>query len=142
VAKRFAVAEETMNLRLSNRHHIRENKEGSGVAVPLLRKKVPEMTKIPVLCRFRQEDGVWNGTAEDLAVAVFGPTFEETQKNLSDAILCHLEALQELKQIEPTIDYLQRRARECNVTLEDMPNNRPVMRMNATLFDNQVAMTV
>ncbi len=131
-----------MNPGSSKQHHICESEERSSGAVPLFHKRATQMIKIPVLCRFRQEDGVWNGIAEDLAVAVFGNTFEEAQKNLSDAILCHLEALQELKQIDQTIKYLQRRARECNVSVEDMPDNRPILRMEATLFDNQVAMTV
>ena len=111
-------------------------------AVPHFHKEANQMIRIPVLCKFWHEDGVWNGAAQDLAVAVFGTTFEEAQKNLSDAIFCHLEALQELNKIEPTIEYLQQRARDFNVSIEEIPSNRPIMRMDATLFDNQVAMTV
>lgn len=131
-----------MNPKDSSRHQMDCSEERSSVAVPVFHKKAPQVTKIPVLCKLWQEDGVWNGAAQDLAVAVFGPTFEEAQKNLSDAILCHLEALQELNQIEQTIAYLQRRARDFNVSVEDIPNNRPLMRMDATLLDKQVAMTV
>lgn len=111
-----------------------------GGDVSLLRKKSHQTIKIPVLCKFWREDDVWNGAAQDLAVAAFGDTFEDAQKNLSDAILCHLEALQELHQIEPTITYLQQRTRDYNLSGDEIPNNRPILRMDATLHDNEVAM--
>jgi predicted RNase H-like HicB family nuclease len=120
--------------------NVLRSEERSNPAVP--HKAANQMIKIPVLCKFWHEDGVWNGAAQDLAIAVFGYTFEEAQKNLSDAIFCHLEALQELNKIEHTIEYLKQRARDFNVSVEEIPSNRPIMRMDATFFDNQVAMTV
>jgi len=67
---------------------------------------------IPILCRFRQDDDVWNAVCEDLPVAVFGETFEEAQENLKDALLAHLEVLAELGRIEGVIEELQRRAKD------------------------------
>lgn len=131
-----------MNPKCSEQHLIAPREERSSVAVPLFQKKTSEVTKIPVLCKFWQEDGVWNGEAQDLAVAVFGDTFEDAQRHLSDAIICHLEALQELKQLKQTIAYLQQRARDFNVSAEEIPSNRPFLRMDATFHDNQLSMTV
>jgi len=51
-----------------------------------------EQTSLPVLCRFWNEDGVWNGSAEDVAVAVFGQTLEEAINNLRAAVQNHFEA--------------------------------------------------
>ncbi len=51
---------------------------------------------ISILCRFWSEDGVWNGLAKDLPVAAFGQTFEEARRNLSDALLSHLQSASEL----------------------------------------------
>ena len=40
-------------------------------------EKRPSVSQeMPVLCKFWQEDGVWNGSAQDLPVAVFGETIE------------------------------------------------------------------
>lgn len=110
--------------------------------MPRSYKRTPAAIKIPVLCKFWQEDHVWNGAAQDLAVAAFGKTFKEARRNLSDAIICHLQALQELKQLKPTIEYLQQRARDFNVSAEEIPSNRPLLRMDAIWHDNQLAMTV
>ena len=60
-----------------------------------LRKKesAEVVVQVPVLCRIWEEQGVFNGIAEDLPVAVFGKTHEEAQSYLRDAIISHLEAL-------------------------------------------------
>ena len=110
--------------------------------MPVVNKKASQVIKIPVMCKFWHEDGVWNGATQDLAIAVFGKTFEEAQQNLADAIVCHLEALQELKQLKHTIEYLQQRARDFNVSADELPSNRPILRMDATLLNNHVAMAV
>lgn len=62
---------------------------------------------VPLLCRFWEEDGVWNGIAEDAAVAVFGETFEEARRNLRDAIECHLEAAVENGELKSIVDRLR-----------------------------------
>src|SRR5208337_5472379 len=53
-----------------------------------------DQKQIPVLCEFWEEDGVFNGVATQLPVAVFGKTHEEAVSNLTDAIIAHLEARQ------------------------------------------------
>jgi predicted RNase H-like HicB family nuclease len=73
--------------------------------VAFLRGKTsPEIVvEIPVLCRVWEEQGVFNGIAEDLPVAVFGKTHEEAQSNLRDAIISHLEALGELHKLQRAV---------------------------------------
>lgn len=66
---------------------------------------------IPVLCKFWEEDGVWNGIANDLPVAVFGKTFEQTRSNLLDAIISHLEAVYEGGDIERLLEELREKGR-------------------------------
>ncbi len=68
--------------------------------------------KVPVLCKFWMEDGVWNGSAHDLPVAVFGKTIEEAKQNLCDAIISHFQALEKLGQVDEVICELQRLTRE------------------------------
>lgn len=110
--------------------------------MPMFRKRALEVIKIPVLCKFWQEDGVWNGAAQDIAVAAFGNSFEEANKNLSEAVVCHLEALRELNQLHQTIEYLQRRARDFYVSADEIPSNSPLLRMDATLHDGELTMSV
>ena len=68
--------------------------------------------KVPVLCRFWQEDGVWNGSAHDLPIAVCGDSLKEAQSNLDDAIISHLNSLERLGRIDPVINELMRLADE------------------------------
>ena len=74
--------------------------------------KKPGKVKVPVLCKFWQEDGVWNGSAHDLPIAVFGYSLEEAQSNLCTAIISHLKALEKLGRIDPVIEHLLRLADE------------------------------
>lgn len=64
--------------------------------------------RVTVLVGFWQEDGVWNASALDLPVAVFGTTFEEARAHFEDAIVSHFETLCELGRIEKTIKHLKR----------------------------------
>jgi predicted RNase H-like HicB family nuclease len=73
--------------------------------------EVPERG-VPVLCKFFQEDGVWNAHAEHLPVAVFGNTLEEAQKNLGDAIVTYMQSLAEVGRIQEVITMLIRRAED------------------------------
>jgi predicted RNase H-like HicB family nuclease len=59
---------------------------------------------IPILCRFWEEDGVWNAAAHDLPVAVFGKTLQQAKKHLNDALMAHFEALHELGKAQATIE--------------------------------------
>ena len=73
------------------------------------RKKVSD---VPILVRFWQEDGVWNASALDISVAVFGNSFEEARSNFEEALARHFEVLQEMKQLPQTIRILQRAAKD------------------------------
>lgn len=59
-----------------------------------------------VLVRFWREDDVWNASALDIPVAVFGDSFEEAQRNFEDALRAHFETLIEAKQDKKIIDRL------------------------------------
>ena len=107
--------------------------------MPLRKKKSRDVSiEIPVLCKFWQEDHVWNGVAEDLPVAIFGRTFEEAQDNMRDAVLTHLDALQQLDQLVDTMKLLRKRSRERSLSELDLPLNQTFMRMSATLYDNRL----
>jgi predicted RNase H-like HicB family nuclease len=67
---------------------------------------------IPILVRFWQEDGVWNASAMDISVAVFGYTFEEARRNFEEALARHFEVLCEMNQIDRTIKILSKAAKD------------------------------
>jgi predicted RNase H-like HicB family nuclease len=94
--------------------------------------------EIPILARLWQEENVWNGEAVDLPIAVFGDTFEETVKNLHDAVISHLEALQEIGKLEDTAHILRACARTRRVSLDEMGSNQPFMKFNAGLQNHKV----
>lgn len=54
---------------------------------------------IKVICRYWQEDGVWNGSVKRLPIAVFGQTLEETKANLRAAFRSHMAAMQSIPQV-------------------------------------------
>ena len=45
--------------------------------------------------QYRQEDGQWLGECVDLGTATFADSFEEIQRELNEAILLHLQTLEE-----------------------------------------------
>jgi predicted RNase H-like HicB family nuclease len=106
------------------------------------KETIKQTIEIPILCRFSQEDGVWNGSAEHLPVSVFGDTFEEAQHNLVDAILAHLESVQEQGDIKKTIEHLRSCAKEHCLSIEDMASDQPLMRFNAALQDHRISALV
>lgn len=106
------------------------------------KEKVRETIQIPILCRFSKEDEIWNGSAEDLPVAVYGETFEEAQRNLSDAIIAHLESVQEVGNIKETIEHLRLCAKERRFSLEQMQFDQPLVRFNAALQDHRITALV
>jgi predicted RNase H-like HicB family nuclease len=75
------------------------------MVVAFLRKKKSSeiVVEVPVLCRIWEEQGVFNGIAEDLPVAVFGKTLEEAQSNLRDAVISHFDALRELHKLQAEV---------------------------------------
>ncbi len=103
---------------------------------------VREIVQIPILCRFSKEEGVWNGSAEDLPVAVCGDTFEETQRNLTDAIIAHLESIQEVGNIQATIEHLRACAKERRFSIEEMAYDQPLVRVNAAFQDHRITALV
>jgi len=105
-------------------------------------EKEVQTVQIPILCRFSETDGIWNGSAEDLPVAVFGATFEEAQRNLSDAIIAHLQSLQEVGNIEETIERLRQCAKARRFTIEEMVSDQPLVRFNAALQDHRITALV
>jgi predicted RNase H-like HicB family nuclease len=109
------------------------------VSVQLNREKsAVQATEIPILCRFWLEDGVWNGEAVHLPVAVFGSTLEESMRHLGDALLTHLEAEQQVGTIERTVEYLKICAKENCMTIEEMAPHRFLSRFNAAVQDQRV----
>jgi predicted RNase H-like HicB family nuclease len=96
------------------------------------------VVEIPVLLRFWQDDDCWNGEAVDLPVAVFGKTFEETTRNLHEAVISHLEALQEIGKLNDTVQVLKTCARNHRVSVDEMGMNQPLVRFNAGLQNHQV----
>lgn len=104
--------------------------------------EVRQSVQIPVLCRFSKEDEVWNGSAEDLPVAVCGDTFEQAQCNLFEAIIAHLESIQEVGDIQATIEHLRACAKERRFSIEEMAYDQPLVRFNAALHDHRITALV
>ncbi|MGB8770174.1 MAG: hypothetical protein WCC92_11190 [Candidatus Korobacteraceae bacterium] len=105
-----------------------------------LRKKESAeiVVEVPVLCRIWEEQGVFNGIAEDLPVAVFGKTHEEAQNNLRDAVLSHLEALREIHKLEPVVEHLRSHARESHFSPGELPRDQSFYRFSAAIHDSQI----
>lgn len=103
---------------------------------------VRESVQIPVLCRFSKEEDVWNGSAEDLPVAACGDTFEEAKHNLIDAIIAHLESVQEVGDIQATIEHLRACAKDRRFSIEEMAYDQPLVRFNAALQDHRITALV
>ena len=93
---------------------------------------------VAVLCKFWFEDGVWNAAAADLPVAVFGDTFENAKEHLGQALATHFEALEKVGGLEEAVRHLQQRAREQYFSVAEMPLDRPLVKMEATVHDRRV----
>ena len=79
---------------------------------------------------------MWNAVAEDLPVAAFGQTFEEARRNLSDALLSHLQSASELGQLPETIRHL--RAREHDfLPVDEIPLNSPLLKILIAVKDRE-----
>ena len=91
---------------------------------------------ISILCRFWSEDGVWNGVAEDLPVAAFGQTFEEARRNLSDALLSHLQSASELGKLPEIIRLLQQREHDF-LAVDEIPLNSPLLKILVAMKDRE-----
>jgi predicted RNase H-like HicB family nuclease len=94
---------------------------------------------VPVLCKFWSEDGVWNGIAEDLAVAAFGNTFDEAVANTREAIASHLEAVIDSGQGDEVVRHLQARARDYGfLSLDDLVPSTALLKMLIAIRDHQL----
>ncbi len=93
---------------------------------------------IPVLLRLWREDDVWNGDAAELSVAVFGDSFEEAAKNLHEAVISHLEALEEIGKLDETARVLRAYARAYHPSVEELPSNKVVAKFEVGLQDHRV----
>jgi len=94
-------------------------------------------TLLPVLCRFWQEDGIWNATAAHLAVAAFGDSFEEAQKNLRNAIMAHIECWAEAGKADQLVALLRDQSHE-QLALEEISPDSPLVKMQVGMHDDQV----
>jgi predicted RNase H-like HicB family nuclease len=94
--------------------------------------------EVPVLCRIWEEQGIFNGVAEDLPVAVFGETYEEARQNLRDAVISHLEALRQLQQLNPVVEHLRRQAREGYFSPQEIPRDQSFYRFSAAIHNSRI----
>lgn len=92
---------------------------------------------VPILCKFWSEDGMWNGVAEHIPVAVFGETFEAAKDNLRIAIGAHLETVRELGDLDPTLESLLHDAKDF-FSVQDIPTGLTYARLEARVTDDQV----
>ena len=100
-------------------------------------RKTEDSVAIPILCKFWSEDGVWNGVAETLPVAVFGETFEQAKDNLRDAIAAHLEAVREVGDLDATVEDLLQNAKNF-LSVQDIPTGRTYARIEARVTGDRV----
>lgn len=73
---------------------------------------------VTLVVRFWEEDGVWNGEAEDLPVAAFGDTLEQAMAHLREAVVEHLSAVTSVGLLEETVAQL-RASESVQHSLED-----------------------
>jgi predicted RNase H-like HicB family nuclease len=110
----------------------------------LRKKNAPEtaIVNIPVLCKFWKEDDVWNGAAEHLAVAAFGDTFEEAEKNLYEAVMAHIDCWVEAGKAAEIFSLLRDQARE-RLSVDEICPDAPLVKMQFAMQDDRlVALTV
>src|SRR5262245_38445410 len=100
-------------------------------------RKKEEETVLPVLCKFWQEDGVWNAVAEHLAVAVFGYSFEEAQRNLREAIVAHMECWVEEGKGDELVNLLLSRSHG-QLQVEQLSPDAAVLKMEVGVHDHHV----
>jgi len=95
------------------------------------------VVKVPILCKFWREDDVWNGVAEHLAVAAFGETFEQAEKNLQDAVRAHIVCWIEAGKAAEIFALLREQARE-QLTVEEICPDTPLVKMEIGTQDDRL----
>lgn len=91
-------------------------------------KGTSALNGIPVLCRFWREDGVWNGVAEELPIAVFGKTFETAKENLREAIENYCLVMMDAGQFASLVRRLRSRSRT-SLAIKSMSPGSPLVKM-------------
>lgn len=112
----------------------------SGLSQPKnAEEELVRQIEVPILCRFWCEDEVWNGSAQDLPVSVFGKNFEQAKKHLAEALHSHFEALEEVGLLDQTIQELCRIAHNRTFQIEQMADNEMLWKTTAKLPDHRCA---
>lgn len=106
------------------------NPATAGATITALATGRPSRSIVPVLCRFWHEDGVWNGIAQETAVAVFGNSFEEARENLRSALESHFDSAEETGQVEQVLACLVERARDYRfLSLDEIAPDSAIVKM-------------
>ncbi|MGH9698117.1 MAG: type II toxin-antitoxin system HicB family antitoxin [Candidatus Acidiferrales bacterium] len=92
---------------------------------------------VPILCKFWHDEDVWNASAEHLAVAAFGKTFEEAQDNLQGALIAHIECWVEEGKGEELFARLREHARD-DLSVNRLPARQPMTTLLIGMRDNEV----
>lgn len=94
---------------------------------------------VPVLCKLWEEDGEWIASAEGLAVAACGSSFEDARKNLDEAIACHFVALQQAGQLKQVIVALRGSESRTRFEFSNFASNEAFVRTDVPIKENQEA---
>jgi len=93
-------------------------------------------TTLAVVCRFWEEDGVWNGGADDLSVAVCGDTFEQAMEHMKDALQSHVESV--FQSSRKDLGELKHRT---SINLDEIAPSSPIVKLLVTINRQQVAVS-
>ena len=85
-----------------------------------------EKLELSILCRFWEEDGLWNGIAVNLPIAVFGDTFEESLSNMRDAVESHVEAVVEAG---PSDELQRLQEHRQSLDVDEIPFDSPLVKL-------------
>ena len=103
----------------------------------LFGKSEPEVAvEVEVVAKLWKEDGVWNSSAVDLPIVVFGNTPEEATHFMGEAVIAHLSALQKAGKLDETVDMLRSRGR--SVSYDEIDRCGMVTKVGAAVYDNRV----
>jgi predicted RNase H-like HicB family nuclease len=94
-------------------------------------RRTKKNTGIPLLARVWQEDDVWNISAFDLPVVVFGDTLDEARHNFGEALQSHFEALKMTHEFKAEAHRLIRLAKEEH-SLQQIPEQELVAKFDAS----------
>ena len=99
--------------------------------------------KLPIICRFWQEDGVWNGEAVDIPIATFGDTFEEAMQGLKEGIVSHFNASAQVGSVQELIDTVEQIAVDRGLlSYDDIMPSSPLVKMLVAFKNHQEVVVV